>query len=97
MIVDLLDLPNAPLVPWFLSSDHNDQLFARIRIGLYSGGRTQIDSLRIPNAMGRFNRLLEVENKLNVDCGTSVFNIAHTRGKTLFLPVGPNMRGKRLS
>ena len=43
--------------------------------------------------MGRFNGLLEVENKLNVDCGTSVFNIAHTRGKTLFfLPVGPNMR-----
>ena len=92
--VDLLDLPNAPVVPWFLSSDHNEQLFARIRIGLYSGRRTQIDSGRIPTAMGSFNRLLEVENTLNVDCGTSVFNIAHTRGKTLFSPGWSKSAGK---
>ena len=84
--VDLVDHPNAPIVPWFLSSDHNEQLFARIRIGQYSGRRTQIDSGRIPDAMGRFNRLLEVENTLDVECNTNVFKTAHTRGKTLFTP-----------
>ena len=82
--VDLVDHPNAPIVPWFLSSDHNEQLFARIRIGQYSGRRTQIDSGRVPDAMGRFNRLLEVENTLDVECNTNVFKTAHTRGKTLF-------------
>ena len=84
--VDLVDHHNAPIVPWFLSSDHNEQLFARIRIGQYSGRRTQIDSGRIPDAMGRFNRLLEVENTLDVECNTNVFKTAHTRGKTLFTP-----------
>ena len=34
--------------------------------------------------MGRFNRLLEVENTLDVECNTNVFKTAHTRGKTLF-------------
>ena len=34
--------------------------------------------------MGRYNRLLEVENTLDVECGTSVHRTAHTRGKTLF-------------
>ena len=73
-------------MPRFLSSDHNEQLFARIRIGRHSGRRTQIDSSRVPEAMGRYNRLLEVENTLDVECGTSVHRIAHTRGKTLFRP-----------
>ena len=44
----------------------------------------QIDSTRVPEAMGRYNRLLEVENTLDVECGTSVHKTAHTRGKTLF-------------
>ena len=34
--------------------------------------------------MGRYNRLLEVENTLDVDCITSVYRTAHTIGKTLF-------------
>jgi len=67
--VDLIcNHPKAPVVPWFLSSDHNEQLFARIRVGRYSGRRTQIDSTRVPD----------------VECGTSVHKTAHTRGKTLF-------------
>ena len=83
--VDLIcNHPKAPVVPWFLSSDHNEQLFARIRVGRHSGRRTQIDSTRVPEAMGRYNRLLEVENTLDVECGTSVHKTAHTRGKTLF-------------
>ena len=83
--VDLIcNHPKAPVVPWFLSSDNNEQLFARIRVGRYSGRRTQIDSTRVPEAMGRYNRLLEVENTLDVECGTSVHKTAHTRGKTLF-------------
>ena len=67
--VDLIcNHPKAPVVPWFLSSDHNEQLFARIWVGRYSGRRTQIDSTRVPD----------------VECGTSVHKTAHTRGKTLF-------------
>ena len=41
-------------------------------------------TLLVPEAMGRYNRLLEVENTLDVECGTSVHKTAHTRGKTLF-------------
>ena len=98
--VDLVDHPNAPIVPWFLSSDHNEQLFARIRIGQYSGRRTQIDSGRVPDAMGRFNRLLEVENTLDVECNTNVFKTAraHTipEEKLSFPPAGPNIWTIRL-
>jgi hypothetical protein len=87
--VDLIcNHPKAPVVaPWFLLSDHNEQLFARMRIGRHSGRRTQIDSRRVPESetMGRYNQLLEVENTLDADCGISVFSTAcNTRRKTLF-------------
>ena len=47
--------------------------------------------------MGRYNRLLEVENTLDVECGTSVHRTAHTRGKTLFRSEWSKHPGKKIA
>ena len=68
-----------------------------MRIGRHSGRRTQIDSTRVPEAIGRYNRPLEVENTLDVDCGTCVYRTAHTRGKTLFRSEWSKHPGKKIA
>ena len=74
-------------MPWFATSDHNEQLFAKLRTGVHCGRQTQLDPKRIAISMGKFNRLLETEKflDLNGDLDDSLkLTTAHTRGKTLF-------------
>ena len=79
-IVKLVEYPKAALVPWYANSDHNEQLFTRIRIGQHCGRRTNIDPVRIPYSMGKYNNLLNLEDK-QTDVAK---NIGRTRGKTVW-------------
>ena len=62
-IVKLIGFPKAAVVPWLLNSDPNEQLFGRIRTGQYLSRRSNIDPIRIPQSMGKYNILLNIESR----------------------------------
>ena len=72
--------PDADVVPWFLSSDACEQLFAFLRTGRYCGRRTNLDALTVLQGMSKKNRTLTLDEE-----GEHMLEhtIAHTRGRTL--------------
>ena len=66
--------PNCPIVPQFLGSDINELFFAFARHGMFAGRRTNMEALRLAQALEKRNAL-SVISKVWKDMG-----IAHSRG-----------------
>ena len=47
------DFPDAPVVPFFLGSDINEQAHADARLTQYAGRRTNLDAITLVQGMGR--------------------------------------------
>lgn len=75
--------PEAKVVPYYLGSDQNEQLFAFIRTS-YSGGRSRnLDAIKLAFGMERKN----VRSGLSLPEDTTA--IAHTRGRTVLRKAVP--------
>ena len=46
------DFPDAPVVPFFLGSDINEQAHADARLTQYAGRRTNLDAITLVQGMG---------------------------------------------
>ena len=66
--------PNSPIVPQFLGSDINKLFFAFAWLGMFAGRRTNMEALRLAQALEKRNAL-SVISKVWKDMG-----IAHSRG-----------------
>ncbi|KAL5267646.1 hypothetical protein ACHWQZ_G004630 [Mnemiopsis leidyi] len=76
------DFPNAPVVPYFLGSDSNDQSHADARLTQYAGRSTNLDAITLVRGMERIN----VKSSLP---GKESFQVAHTRGRTVYKETVP--------
>ena len=70
------EFPASPVVPYYVGSDINEQCFARVRLGRYSGRRTNLDCVILAQGMEKIN----ITSALS---GNEPFQIAHTRGKAV--------------
>ena len=75
------DNKNAEIVPWHITSEPNELLYAFLRTGVNEGRKKELDSLKVVQGMGKKNRSLELDME-----GMHMLQntVAHTRGKTLF-------------
>jgi hypothetical protein len=75
--------PNAPIVPWFMTSDPCELFFAFCRIGCYRGRHTNLDALDICRGMEKKNRSVVLDGE-----GVHLLehDIAHTRGRAILRP-----------
>ena len=74
------EFPDAEIVPWLLSSDACEQLFAFLRTGRFCGRRTNLTALTVVQGMAKRNRNLTLDEE-----GFHMMEdtIAHTRGRSL--------------
>ena len=77
MVVLLTEFPDAPIAPWLLGSDSNEQLFAWIRVSMYLGRRINIDIIRMMSGMEKRNVF---SNETEEEDLTAY---AHSRGRTV--------------
>ena len=74
------DLPDADIVPWLLTSDSCEQIFAFLRIGRYLGRRTNLTVHDVIEGLRKLNRSLELDAE---DEHLLDKTVAHARGRTL--------------
>ena len=72
--------PDAPIVPWFFTSDGCEQLFGWLRTGFNAGRRSNLSNSTSVRGMSKKNRSLELDEE-----GLHLLEhtVAHTRGKPL--------------
>ena len=75
------NFPKADIVPWYLTSDSLEQLFAWLRTGMHAGRKTNLDAVAVLTGCGKRNLSLT----LDAD-GLHLLehSVAHTRGRQLF-------------
>ena len=75
------NFPKADIVPWYLTSDSLEQLFALLRTGMHAGRKTNLDAVAVLTGCGKRNLSLT----LDAD-GLHLLehSVAHTRGRQLF-------------
>ena len=70
------DFPNAPVVPYFLGSDSNEQAHADARLTQYAGRRTNLYAITLVQGMEKINVKSSLPDKES-------FQVVHTRGRTV--------------
>ena len=75
------NFPKADIVPWYLTSDSLEQLFAWLRTGMHAGRKTDLDAVAVLTGCGKRNLSLT----LDAD-GLHLLehSVAHTRGRQMF-------------
>ena len=79
-IIKSIKSPSQAIIPWFLTSDPVEHLWAALRTGRYGGRRTNLTSNEVLQGARKLNRsitLVTAQNHLLEPTN------AHTRGKTL--------------
>ena len=76
--------PDAHVVPQFLTSDICELVFSFIRIGRYSGRRTNVDAITLALGLEARNKKSEMSVTSDV-CG----QFGHSRGRTILHPTVP--------
>ena len=69
--------PESPIVPQYLGSDINEMVFAFARIGMYSGRRTNMDALRLAQALEKRNSYTVISKDWKDE------GVAHSRGRRI--------------
>ena len=68
--------PDSPIVPYFFTSDVNEQSFATVRVGRYAGRRTNLDALTLAQGLEQRNGLSDLSDD-DPEC------YAHTRNRSI--------------
>ena len=74
--------PESPVVPYFVNSEPNEQTYAFVRSGRYSGRRMNLDSITLGEGLETRNRQSELSLATR-----DASAVAHTRGRSALKPV----------
>ena len=80
IIISMERFPDCQIVPWYLSSDSCEQLFAFLRTGRHAGRRTNLDSLSVLQGAGKQNKSLDLDGN---GVHLLAHSVAHSRGRSL--------------